>query len=138
MSEAVWYQNGLQFQCTQCGDCCSGDPGVVWVDRQELKEIAEFTGLTETELRLRHTRNVGRQISLTERENGDCSFLDKGSRRCTIYSVRPKQCRTWPFWNSNLQSPEAWEETMRVCPGAGRGNFVPLEEIQRQASIIDI
>lgn len=138
MSDPLWYQDGLQFQCTQCGGCCSGDPGVVWVDKAELAAIAEFTGLTQTELRLRHTRSVGRQVSLTERDNGDCSFLDKETRRCQIYPVRPKQCRTWPFWNSNLESPEAWEETKRLCPGAGKGNFVPLEEIQRQAAIIDI
>jgi Fe-S-cluster containining protein len=138
MSDPLWYQNGLRFKCTQCGDCCSGDPGVVWVDQEELASIAEFAGLTETELRLRHTHTVEKRISLSERPNGDCSFLDKESRRCTIYSVRPKQCRTWPFWNSNLETPEAWEETRRACPGIGKGSFVPLEEIQRQAAIIDI
>jgi len=138
MSELVWYHAGLRFECTQCGGCCSGDPGVVWVDQEELKSIAQFTGLTETELRLRHTRSEGKQVTLTERPNGDCTFLDKETRGCTIYSVRPKQCRTWPFWNSNLQSPDAWDETKRACPGAGKGKLVPLEEIQRQAAIIDI
>lgn len=138
MAEPLWYQDGLAFQCTGCGNCCSGDPGVVWVTQAEILEIAEYTGMTETELRLRNTRRVGRQISLTERDNGDCSFLDKGSRRCTIYPVRPQQCRTWPFWNSNLESPEAWEEVKRTCPGAGQGNFIPLEEIQRQAAIVDL
>ncbi len=138
MSEPLWYQEGLAFQCTGCGNCCSGDPGVVWVNQEEIEQIAAYTGMTETELRLRNTRRVGRQISLTERDNGDCSFLDKGSRRCTIYPVRPIQCRTWPFWNSNLESPEAWEEVQRTCPGAGQGNFIPLEEIQRQAAMRDL
>lgn len=138
MAEPLWYQDGLAFQCTGCGNCCSGDPGVVWVDKEEIHQIAEYTGMTETELRLRNTRRVGRQVSLTERENGECSFLDKETRRCTIYPVRPKQCRTWPFWNSNLESPEAWEEARKGCPGMGQGNFIPLEEIQRQAAIIDI
>lgn len=138
MSDPLWYQDGLAFQCTGCGNCCSGDPGVVWVDQEEILQIAEYTGMTETELRLRNTRRVGRQISLTERDNGDCSFLDKGSRRCTIYPVRPKQCRTWPFWNSNLESREAWAEASKGCPGMGQGNFIPLEEIQRQAAIVDV
>ena len=138
MAEPLWYQDGLAFQCTGCGNCCSGDPGVVWVNNEELLQIAEYVGLTETEMKLRHTRRIGKQISLTERENGDCSFLDKGSRRCTIYPVRPQQCRTWPFWNSNLESPEAWEEVKRTCPGAGQGKLVQLEEIQRQAAIVDL
>lgn len=138
MSEPVWYQDGLAFQCTGCGNCCSGDPGVVWVSKEEVLQIAQYVGLTETEMRLRHTRRVGRQVSLTEREDGDCSFLDKETRRCTIYPVRPVQCRTWPFWNSNLESPQAWEEIKQTCPGVGKGNFIPLEEIQRQAAMIDI
>lgn len=111
---------------------------MVWVAPEELSKIAEFVGLSETELQLRYTRRIGKRITLTERDNGDCKFLDKETRRCQIYSVRPIQCRTWPFWNSNLESPEAWEEVKRVCPGAGKGAFVPLEEIQRQAGMIDI
>ncbi len=29
-----------------------------------------------------------------------CEFLDQTSRRCTIYPVRPRQCRTFPFWSA--------------------------------------
>ena len=138
MAEPVWYKDGLAFQCTGCGDCCSGDPGVVWVTNEEIQQIAEYVGLTETEMKLRFTRREGKKTTLTERDNGDCKFLDGGSRRCTIYPVRPQQCRTWPFWNSNLESPETWEEVKRACPGAGKGQLVQLEEIQRQAAIVDI
>lgn len=138
MTEPVWYAEGLRFTCTQCGNCCSGEPGVVWVSPEDMQQIAEFTGLTETELRLKHTKRIGGKVTLRERENGDCTFLDANTRGCTIYSVRPAQCRTWPFWNSNLESPETWEEAKSGCPGMGKGKLYSLEKIRQQADVVDI
>jgi Fe-S-cluster containining protein len=139
MSESQpWYKDGLQFTCTQCGDCCTGDPGVVWVSDEELNEIAEFLGKSVGEVRLMHTRLVGSKVSLTEYANGDCVFFDGASRRCKIYPVRPRQCRSWPFWRSNLVSQDEWSQTCKSCPGAGCGELVTLEEIERRASSIDI
>lgn len=31
-----WYAPGLSFTCTQCGNCCTGEPGVVWVSDEEI------------------------------------------------------------------------------------------------------
>ena len=138
MSEPVWYSEGLQFQCTQCGDCCSGDPGVVWMTPDEMKKICEYTGLTETELKVKYSQKIGRKTTLRERDNGDCVFLHETTRGCTIYPVRPAQCRTWPFWNSNLESPATWEEVKRSCPGAGKGKLYNLEEIRTQADVVDV
>lgn len=132
-----WYHPGLRFTCTQCGNCCTGAPGVVWVSEQEIHQIAAYRGATYGEILLHHTRWVGGRRSLTEHANGDCTFFDGASRRCTIYPVRPLQCRTWPFWPSNLVSPECWSEVQKSCPGAGQGAFVPLAEIERQAALID-
>ncbi|MBW3543530.1 MAG: YkgJ family cysteine cluster protein [Planctomycetes bacterium] len=139
MSEpAPWYKDGLRFTCTQCGDCCTGEPGVVWIDDEEVARIAELTGKPVAEVRLFHTRLVGDRVTLIELPNGDCTFLDGKTRRCSIYQARPRQCRSWPFWPSNLKTPQAWQEVERVCPGAGQGAFVSLEEIERQSSLIDI
>jgi Fe-S-cluster containining protein len=136
--EQPWYQDGLRFQCTQCGNCCTGAPGVVWVNAEEIEKIAEVLGKTVGEVKLEHTRLVGRRTSLKGFANGDCTFFDGQTRKCTIYSARPRQCRTWPFWNSNLESPESWQGLKPACPGIDRGNFYPLEEIERQAAVINI
>lgn len=129
-----WFDDGLHFRCTQCGDCCTGSPGAVWVTDEELQRIAEHTGKTIGELRLFHTRRIGDRTSLSEYANGDCTFFDGRTRRCAIYEARPTQCRTWPFWRGNVESPHAWERVRAVCPGAGRGDFVPTDEIVRRAS----
>jgi len=131
-----WYKDGLRFTCTQCGNCCTGPEGVVWVNEQEIKQIAEYIGKSIGEMRLEHTRLVGRRVSLKEFANGDCTFFDGEKRGCTIYPVRPRQCRTWPFWDSNLESPEDWQAIQQTCPGAGKGNFFSLEEIEKQAAVI--
>lgn len=107
---------------------------MVWVDDDELRQIAEHLETSIGEVRLLHTRPVGRRVSLREFANGDCTFFDGKTRRCTIYSARPKQCRNWPFWKSNLEDPQAWEATKQGCPGAGQGDFFSLEEIEALAA----
>jgi Fe-S-cluster containining protein len=125
-----WYRDGLRFECTQCGDCCTGGPGYVWVTDAEVQAIARHLDKPVGEIRLLHTRPARGAISLTEHLNGDCTFLDPQTRGCRIYTVRPVQCRTWPFWHGNVETPADWERTCRVCPGSGRGELVPLEVIE--------
>jgi uncharacterized protein len=135
MSTEPWYRDGLRFTCTQCGNCCTGFEGYVWVNEEEIGKIAECIGKSVEETRRDHTRVVGRRISLTEVGDHDCTFFDPEKRGCTIYQARPRQCRTWPFWRSNLESPETWREIQTNCPGAGKGNFFSLEEIEAQAAV---
>jgi len=129
-----WYADGLRFTCTMCGNCCTGAPGYVWITPAEGRAIAAFLGLTEGEFLERYTRAVSKgRRSLNEYSNGDCAFLiprEDGSRICRIHSVRPTQCRTWPFWNSNLASPRAWEGAARHCPGMNQGQHHSLPVIQ--------
>jgi Fe-S-cluster containining protein len=133
-----WYADGLRFRCTQCGDCCTGAEGYVWVNQQEVEELAEAVGMKPETFERRFVKRVGIRRSLKERANGDCVLLDKETRRCTAYEVRPRQCRTWPFWNSNLRSREAWDEAAEACPGCNKGSLVPLEQIVEQASKIKL
>ena len=134
MSEP-WFEGGLRFTCTRCGDCCSGQPGFVWVNDDELAAIAEFRGETVEQVRAVYTRLVERGRTLREKGNGDCVFFERGTG-CTIYSVRPRQCRTWPFWESNVASPETWQHTCDICPGSGHGELIPAEEITKRLKII--
>jgi Fe-S-cluster containining protein len=133
--EEPWYQDGLRFRCTRCGNCCTGEPGHVWVNAEELATIAEHRGEPVEEVVALYTYVGYRGRSLREKGNGDCVFYDRQAG-CTIYSVRPRQCRTWPFWESNVRSPAAWERTCKVCPGSGRGDLIPPEEITRRRRVI--
>jgi Fe-S-cluster containining protein len=127
MNEAVWYQNGLKFSCTQCGNCCRG-AGYVWVDEDEIAALAKALNLDTFSFEKLYTRKVGRGRSLREKANDDCIFYDS-DRGCTVYQSRPRQCRTWPFWQGNLQTPQDWKVTQQHCPGCGQGELFSVEEI---------
>jgi Fe-S-cluster containining protein len=135
--ENPWYHEGLRFRCTRCGRCCTGAPGFVWVNDEELKALAHFHGEPLEQTEQLYTRRLGLRRSLRERPNGDCIFYDKAAG-CTIYPVRPGQCRTWPFWESNTRTPDDWEETCRVCPGSGQGDLIAAEEITRRMQVIKL
>ena len=130
MSDEVWYQDGLSFQCTRCGNCCQGG-GYVWVDETELEALAQHLQMDVIEFEARFTRKIGRERSLREKANDNCIFYDS-SKGCTVYEARPMQCRTWPFWRSNVKSHEDWEATKKHCPGCGEGELFSVEEITRR------
>ena len=134
-----WYAAGLRFHCTQCGDCCTGSPGFVWVNQEEIAAIAEAIGQTDLDaFEQEYVRLEGRRKSLKEHENGDCVFFDNKSRKCRVYTARPRQCRTWPFWDSNLKTPEDWQHTCEVCPGSGQGKLYVLDHIESQRKVIKV
>lgn len=135
--ETPWYHEGLRFRCTRCGQCCTGAPGFVWVNKEEVAAIAEFRSEPLEQFEQLYCRPEGARRSLRERENGDCIFLDK-NKGCTIYPVRPRQCRTWPFWESNVATPQAWEHTCQICPGSGQGDLISAEEITQRLRVIKL
>ena len=134
MSEP-WYKDGLRFTCTRCGHCCTGDPGNVWVKDAEIATLAEYRGELVPQVTALYTRLTSRGRSLREKLNGDCIFYDR-KKGCTVSPVRPRQCRTWPFWESNVRTPEAWQRTCQVCPGSGQGELITAEEITRRLKVI--
>lgn len=131
-----WHREGLRFSCTRCGACCTGAPGYVWVNAEEIRQIAQHLDQPEEETKKQYVRQVGVALSLTEKTNGDCVFYDRQAKGCSIYPVRPRQCRTWPFWPSNLKTEEAWKATCEVCPGAGQGTVYSYEQVVENASVI--
>ena len=137
-SEGPWYQDGLKFSCSGCGDCCTGAPGFVWVNDDEVETMAERINLSCDDFEDQYTRKIGARRSLKEFSNGDCVFFDHDSRKCEVYDLRPRQCRTWPFWDSNLKSPEAWAETCEDCPGSGQGKLFQIEEIEQRRRVMKI
>ena len=115
-------QEGFPFSfetsaCDTCpGRCCTGESGAIWVTPAEVKAIAKHLGQSTTQFIARYTRRSFRRLSLTEKPwPGDqhaCVFFDG---HCTIYKVRPEQCRTFPFWNRYRKGH--FDELTEECPG---------------------
>lgn len=130
--DSPWYSQGLRFKCTECGQCCTGAPGYVWVSDEEIQTISEHLGLTIKEFAKQFLRYVNGRYALLEKPASyDCIFLN--DKKCQIYQVRPTQCRTFPWWAQNLSSPEDWQEAANYCEGIScDAPLVPLNVIQEE------
>ena len=123
-----WFNKGLQFSCTGCGHCCSGEPGgYVWVTDDEIRKISENLGLSIEEFGQKYLKNVSGDYSLIVYPNGECIFFkDNG---CTIYKVRPFQCSSYPFWPHLLETRKTWDKQSEKCPGMDRGETHEFKDI---------
>jgi len=130
-----WYVAGLHFECQECGGCCSGPgEGYIWVTRPEIEIIADFLKMTVGQLRQEYLRRVGLRTTIIEHQTTkDCIFLQDiaGQRKCVIYDVRPSQCRSWPFWPSNLGNCGDWNKAADLCAGINRGRCYSVEQVQK-------
>jgi len=115
--EEPWYKDGLRFSCTQCGKCCSGTPGYVWVSEEEIEAMASLLKISVAAFKRQYLRQRNGRYALVEMKSRsyDCVFLR--DKRCLVYEARPKQCRAFPWWKSNLNSPESWEKAAQICEG---------------------
>lgn len=121
-----FFDGGLCFGCKRCGSCCTGEPGIVYVDEQEITVIAGFVDLPREVFVQRCLYPFQDSYSIRETNDGRCIFYENG---CAIYPVRPIQCSTFPFWFQNLRSEQSWKEAARRCPGIGGGKNYTKEEI---------
>lgn len=138
-------ERGLRFSCTMCGSCCSGPSGYVLFTDEEAAQMAAKVGVTPEAFHAEYTRETVLGRSLAEKPSAfgnDCIFLDRqavpGRAVCALYEARPTQCRTWPFWKSNLASPRHWDRASRGCPGMDKGPLTPPETIRLTRDRLDI
>ncbi|HCM26059.1 MAG: Fe-S oxidoreductase [Treponema sp. GWB1_62_6] len=128
-----FYSEGLRFSCERCSACCRHDPGFVFLSRRDAELLAQHRQMSYIDFVATYCRwiPVGDgidRLSLKELSNYDCVFWKTGG--CTVYSSRPQQCRTFPFWNSVVSCAESWEATALDCPGMEKGELHGADEIE--------
>lgn len=71
---------------------------------REIAEISRFLGISEIDLIRTALRRIDNRLSIREVPSEDgfrCLFLNPGPPgRCAVYPARPRQCRSFPFWES--------------------------------------
>ena len=105
-------------QCAMCdGNCCIGESGYIWINKQEIEKLSNHLNISIEELGLKYIFKVGYKYSIREKfiskDNYACVFFDLNKKQCSIYDARPTQCRTFPFWEyfkNNI------EEVKKECP----------------------
>ncbi|MBD3794393.1 MAG: YkgJ family cysteine cluster protein [Epsilonproteobacteria bacterium] len=115
-------QEGYDFAfnphaCDACGGaCCTGSSGYIWVKYEEIRAIASLLDLEVDEFAFRFLKKVNHRYSIIEKQiatdNFACIFFENG--KCNIYEARPRQCRTFPFWE---QFKNNIQEVKQECQG---------------------
>lgn len=119
------------------GKCCTGASGHVWLTKTDILDISRKLDLDSDTFLKKYTRWIPRikRWSLIEKQHDDeyhCIFLDS-SNKCSIYEVRPTQCRTYPYWPSVMESQKTWNEEKPLCEGIDNvtAPICPAERIVR-------
>jgi len=133
MKSKINLKKGLKFQCQGSGNCCvsRGNYGFVYLSKEDLKKLSIFFEIKQSEFKIQFCSNTDGFMHLKElkKNKGNCIFLK--DKKCTVYKARPIQCRTWPFWNENMNA-KTWNENIsKFCPGIGkRKNFSEKENLE--------
>ena len=127
------YSKNIHFKCQGSANCCvsRGSYGFVYLSLNDLKKISKFFKLDKLNFIKKYCEYTNGFLHLKEtKKNGDCIFLK--NKRCSVYSARPIQCRTWPFWEENMQAKK-WNHALKnFCPGIGKGkkiNYLKIKNI---------
>ncbi len=121
-----FFDAGVRFECRRCGACCTGESGTIYAAADEIEPIAAYLEVSAEELKTRYGYPYRDSISFREEADGRCCFYAEG---CRIYPVRPRQCRSYPFWFDIMRSEKRLMEAARQCPGIGKGRLFTREEI---------
>tara|TARA_B100001029_G_C15047311_1_gene448091 strand:- start:116 stop:574 length:459 start_codon:yes stop_codon:yes gene_type:complete len=127
------YKKGIRFECQGSGNCCvsRGSYGFVYLSDIDLNRFSKYFKISIKKFKEKYCQITDGFIHLSEKYelNGNCIFLK--DRKCSVYNSRPTQCRTWPFWNENMNA-KVWNEDIAInCPGIGKGKLIKSKTIER-------
>jgi len=131
-----FFKKGINFKCQGSSNCCvsRGSYGFVYLSNKDIKRIAKYFKLSIYLFKKKYCIKTNNYIHLKEiNQNGNCQFLE--NKKCSIYSARPTQCRTWPFWTENMNFKKWNKEIINFCPGIGKGSKINFSKIKNQLKI---
>jgi uncharacterized protein len=116
---------GLRFECQPgCTKCCE-QKGFVYLTEADLTRIADFLGMPAADFERKYVYRTKTMLRLRMPRVGQCRFLRADG--CSIHTVKPTQCRVFPFWPELVESKKEWRKTATWCPGIGQGSLIQIE-----------
>jgi Fe-S-cluster containining protein len=101
----------IHYQCQRCTACCRW-PGLVKIGDSEIAAMARLLEMEEWSFIQQFTevRPQKDGLSLQNKENGECIFLD--GRDCRVQNAKPIQCKGFPnTWNF-----PGWRQVCEAVP----------------------
>jgi len=126
----IFYKKGIRFTCQGSGRCCTSgtEEGYVYLTVEDRSQIASHLGLSMHQFTKRYLGKTKNEFHFKQL-SPHCPFLNQ--QQCSIYTVRPLQCRTWPFWPENMKKSTWEKEVKKVCAGIGKGTLYTMTEIEK-------
>ena len=124
-----WWMSGVKFSCQSgCGKCCDQPGGIVYLSIKDAERISKHSGLSVDDWLERDARKTydGRFVLKSREEDGICIHLNE-NQQCSIYEVRPQQCKAFPWWGENLASDRSWSQVKELCPGIDAEDALVVE-----------
>jgi len=112
-----------QMECLDCGACCRET--IIPLDDEDIAALAQATGLSTAAFRERYVRTTeGHEQAI---DGHPCPFQE--GTRCTVYEVRPKVCRGYPYIGGDIRSRTIGIlERAQPCPIV----FEMVEQLKRR------
>lgn len=91
----------IEFNCTKCGKCCHG-PAHAGVRLTDIDATRLLRGIGPAKFQ-QSVKAHGDNLPSIRMRDGKCIFLVEN--KCSVYDVRPDQCRSFPFWQGLWTEP---------------------------------
>jgi Fe-S-cluster containining protein len=102
----------------------------VFLDDDEAEGIRAHLGLSRGWFRRHYLKRLPEgDVVASWQSDGRCVFLDARGE-CSIYPVRPLQCRTYPFWPEIVRRQRDWQRESRRCEGINRGAAMSVTRVR--------
>ena len=122
----AWFDKAISFSCTACGKCCKSNGATrVFVNSKEIENIASVMNISVDAVNKEYITTVlgndGTELNSLKKHSSknQCVFLD--GNKCSIYSARPTQCRTYPYWPHIMIGEAEWRAEAVSCEGIKLG-----------------
>jgi Fe-S-cluster containining protein len=96
----------------------------VYITEADLRNIAEFVGLSAQDFEKRYIIRYRHVLRLRKPRKSQCHFLT--ATGCIVHPVKPVQCRTYPFWPELVETVAAWKAEGTRCPGIHKGQLIQI------------
>jgi len=124
-----WEKEPVRFECQpQCFKCCL-KPGAIYFLDADIRRAAKFLQYSVARFKSEYLVEEDGLWLINVAENQRCPFLTLEG--CRIHESKPAQCKTYPFWQENLESRNFWNLTAMFCPGIGLGPMFPVAAIRK-------
>jgi Fe-S-cluster containining protein len=89
------------YSCSKCPAYCCSYP-LIEITKRDVARLARHFGLSDEAAEARFTTYDAGEKAMVLRHRKDdvfdsvCQFLDRKTRRCSVYDARPGVCREYP------------------------------------------